>query len=88
MFHVEHFMKTKIQHFVKEIKLRANPIIEKNKLISFMKFQRAFHRLFSLKRFSKMSFNQETKISPFAKEAQNKFFHEIFKYLKQRLAIY
>lgn len=65
-----------------------------------MKFQRAFHRIFSLKRFFKMSFKQETKISPFAnmqkldkmffcaKEAQNKFFHKIFKYLKQRLAIY
>lgn len=31
-----------------------------------MKFQRALHRIFSLKRFFKMSFKQETKISPFA----------------------
>lgn len=31
-----------------------------------MKFQRALHRIFSLKRFFKTSFKQETKISPFA----------------------
>lgn len=31
-----------------------------------MKFRRALHRIFSLKRFFKMSFKQETKISSFA----------------------
>lgn len=53
MFHVEHFMKTKIQHFVKEIKLRANPIIDKINWLALWNFNVLFIGYLVLKDFSK-----------------------------------
>lgn len=42
MFHVEHFMETKIQHSVKKIKLSANPIIDKVNWLALWNFNALF----------------------------------------------
>ena len=64
------FYENKNSTFRKRNKIKSKPNYRQNKLISFMKFQRALHRIFSLERFFSNVFQAINKDFTFCKYAK------------------